>query len=354
MEQAILPISFHLNDCGMSWRSFTGQETSVSSFAAVKKEDRSSALSTALKTEFAEQLSDECLAHWLNYKKEKPAAKALFVTARIEDARRCMGYLETLGIPSLLATSHDGKACTENIAKFKGRSPVLVTIAVAYEGLDVPPVSHVCVLTRIRSSEWLEQCVSRATRVDKESGPYRSQMAHIFAPKDPAFLEFVEIIKKEQVTRAQPAAQKEEQLALFPLEEESGGGCDQGPCIPLKSQILELSKKIIGNIHRTPDPIVLTPKQKELSLRRQIDRHLKAYAQAQGYEYPQIMRDVKRIFDGKPRGDLTLDELQYLWDRVQQVYPLADQGRYVPLSNCPPVFKTTDHAEFNVFEENFF
>ena len=359
-EQAILPIDFHLHDGSFEWQEFDNNRVkSVSSFSEVKMDDRSSALYTALQTEFAEQLMDACLVHWLKYKQEKPASKILFVCARIEDARRCMDYLKSLGINALLATSHDDAACQKNIDLFKRTSDVLVTIAIAYEGLDVPPISHVCVLTRIRSAEWMEQCCSRATRVCKLSGPYHSQAAHIFAPKDPAFMEFVGIIEREQSTRARNPRQKEEQLPLFPVDEieedMSGGSGPKGPCIPLKSQILELSRLVIGKTSALPfEPVKQTPKQQELSLRKQIDRHLKKYAYDQGYEYPNIMREARSISGGKPRGELTLPELEHFWDRVQQLYPVRWDGQFVPKSNCPPVFDRRETPEFNLSGERFF
>jgi type I site-specific restriction endonuclease len=40
---------------------------------------------------------------------------------------------------------------------------VLVTVAMAYEGMDCPEVSHVVALTHIRSRPWLEQMIARAT-----------------------------------------------------------------------------------------------------------------------------------------------------------------------------------------------
>ncbi len=355
-EQAILPIDFHLHDGEFQWREHTGQERQVDSFAQVKPKDRSSALYTALQTEFSEQLIDATLAHWLKYRENKPQAKALFVTARIEDARRCMDYLESLEIPSLLATSHTPKECIKNINLFKTRALALVTIAVAYEGLDVPAVSHICVLTRIRSKEWMEQCVSRATRVHKSSGSYRSQAAHVFAPKDPAFLEFVTAIEKEQVTRAQAPKEEEEQLELFPLPEElvdSEGGGPNGPCIPLKSQILELSRRVIGRGaggFSPRVPVTTTPKQEELSLRKRIQKHLTMYATAQGYEIPQVMRDVKEIFNGKPRDQLNIEELRILWASINQRYPLRDNGQFIYDSRTPPVFHQPEvEQELNFF-----
>ena len=358
-EQAILPIDFHLHDGEFQWQEFDNNRVkSVSSFEEVKKEDRSSALFTALKTEFAEQLMDASLVHWLKYKKEKPAAKILFVCAGIDDARRCIAYLKSVGISALLATSHDETECQKNIDLFKRRMDVLVTIAIAYEGLDVPPISHVCILTRIRSVEWMTQCVGRATRVCKLSGPYHSQAAHIFAPKDQAFMEFVAAIEKEQSTRAKVPKQKEEQIDLFPVDmlDDAGSGSDpKGPCIPLKSQILELSRLVIGKAPDLPfEPIKQTPKERELSLRKKIDRHLKKYAYDQGYEYPQVMREARSISGGKPRNELTLEELEFLWTKIQQHYPVRWDGQFVPKSNCPPVFEPREAQGFNISGERFF
>lgn len=357
-EQAILPIEFHLHDGEFEWREYGSPRVkSVSSFDQVKITDRSSALYTALQTDFAEQLMDKCLVHWLKYKENRPHAKILFVCARIDDARRCMAYLRGLGVPSLLATSHDSAACQKNIDSFKAEASVLVTIAVAYEGLDVPPISHVCVLTRIRSAEWMEQCVSRATRVHKESGAYRSQMAHIFAPKDLAFVEFVEVIEKEQVTRANAPHLKEEQIPLFPIEPELNcdgpPGGEQGPCIPIKSQIRQLSKMVIGKVQLPPELPRLTPKRQELSLRKQIDKHLKRFAYKQGHEYPFIMREARKKIIDKPRAELTLKELDFFWVRVQQLYPLRDEGQYIPESNCRPVFDR-EQQPFDLSTERFF
>ena len=48
-----------------------------------------------------------------------------------------------------------------------GKLDVLVTVAMAYEGLDIPAVSHLICLTRIRSTPWIEQMTARANRIDR-------------------------------------------------------------------------------------------------------------------------------------------------------------------------------------------
>jgi hypothetical protein len=54
----------------------------------------------------------------------------------------------------------------------------------AYEGLDVKPITHIACLTRIRSKPWIEQMLARATRHDPDAGPWYSQEAHVFTPDD--------------------------------------------------------------------------------------------------------------------------------------------------------------------------
>jgi len=113
---------------------------------------------------------------------------------------------------------------------------------------------------------------------------------------------------------------KEEQSPLFPIEFESDSeGGETGPCIPIKSQILELSRMLMARRAQFPvEPPKMTLKQQELSLRRRIDKHLKMYAITQGYEYPKVMKDAQQISDGKPRGELTLSELERFFAAVQQ------------------------------------
>ena len=66
---------------------------------------------------------------------------------------------------------------------------ILVTVAMAYEALDVPEVALVAALTHIRSRPWLEQMVARATRVDPHAGPYTAQRALVSHPDEAIVLD---------------------------------------------------------------------------------------------------------------------------------------------------------------------
>ena len=65
------------------------------------------------------------------------------------------------------AASDDSKDAREAIACFKGRQKpaidALVTVGMAYEGLDVPAIIHIACLTRYRSRyNGAKQCFSQS------------------------------------------------------------------------------------------------------------------------------------------------------------------------------------------------
>jgi hypothetical protein len=110
----------------------------------------------------------------------------------------------------------------EAIAAFRLRaSPsVLCTVAMAYEGLDAPEITHVACLTHIRSRPWLEQMIARATRVDPHGGDYAQQRAVVYHPDDPAFRIFRQAIETEQGTKAHLSKRRRQAELPFPQESE--------------------------------------------------------------------------------------------------------------------------------------
>ena len=116
---------------------------------------------------------------------------------------------------AMLATSSERDA-HETIAAFRLLvSPsILVTVAMAYEGLDAPEVSVIGCLTHIRSRPWLEQMIARATRVDPNAGPVERQRAMVFHPDDPLFAAFRKKVETEQGTRSRPRGARTERCDL--------------------------------------------------------------------------------------------------------------------------------------------
>jgi len=74
---------------------------------------------------------------------------------------------------------------------------ILVTVAMAYEGLNVPKISVICCLSHIRSAPWLEQCFARANRL--VCGKHR---AIVIASADWQFKKAIRMIERAAVRAA--------------------------------------------------------------------------------------------------------------------------------------------------------
>ncbi len=142
-----------------------------------------------------------------------------------------------------LATSSERDA-HEALAAFRllPEPSILVTVAMAYEGLDAPEVAVVAALTHIRSRPWLEQMIARATRVDPNAGPYDGQRALVFHPDDPLFATFRRRVETEQGTLAKrpKAARQGTLLPDWLLDQLAERGPREVGIVPLESNALGL------------------------------------------------------------------------------------------------------------------
>ncbi|MBI9092998.1 MAG: DEAD/DEAH box helicase family protein [Desulfobacterium sp.] len=343
-EKAILPISFHMSDGSFEWQDQVGAVKQVDSFSKAKKNDQAAALYTALNTDFSAQLLRESVLHWQKCRRKNPGAKLLVVTADYKGAQDVTAMLQrAMRLNAEIATSHKSKEAVAAIKKFKGPDlDILVTIAMAYEGLDVPPVSHICCLTHIRSTPWIEQMVARAVRVDSGAGPYSTQRAHVFAPKDQAFLEIVKRIEHEQIAALKIKGTPDDlgiEMAQIPGEGEGGGEGSFGPDItPIGGDLTGTSEKFVGIDQQQdlfePVPVsqIETVKEKEIRLRQEISKHVSKFAFAHRYKPQQINSELKTKM-GAPRELLDLERLEFLMRYVKETYPIKI-GK--TLKNPPP------------------
>jgi superfamily II DNA or RNA helicase len=204
-ERAVLPVLFGAVDGEASWldesRAPVGPHRLFSHWPT---ETTRPALFTALRTGFADQLLREAFTATRALRTERRQDRALppgtdarglgklLVVA--PDQIHARRYAEILRswVPSgqgstvQLATS-DERDAHETLARFRltVEPSVLVTVAMAYEGLDAPEVAVVAALTHIRSRAWLEQMVARATRIDPHGGPYAVQRATVPPGRSP-------------------------------------------------------------------------------------------------------------------------------------------------------------------------
>ena len=242
-ERAVLPITFGALDGEARWlderRSPVGPHRLSAGFETTRP-----ALFTALRTEFAEALLDEALAATRRLRAERrsklglapgePArglGKMLVVAPDQDNARRYLARVHDRmpargrEAEARLAVS-DAADAQEALAAFRLRSQpsVLVTVAMAYEGLDAPETAVVAALTHIRSRPWLEQMVARATRVDPFAGAWEEQRALVYHPDDLLFRRFRERMETEQGTLARHSEGPPPAPPALPRRSGRGGG----------------------------------------------------------------------------------------------------------------------------------
>ena len=185
-EGAIVPIEFHHHDGPVEWENLNGINNITLSEAS--RDEESQALCTALRVGVADKLLDNCLCHW-----RKHGTKLLVVCMDQSSARKYAKILTALGIRCGLAIS-DEDGSSDQINQFRnGSTECLVTCQIAYEGLDVPAITHIACLTHIRSEPWIEQMLARSWR--SMEGKTR---CYAFVPDDPKMNRLIELLRKEQ------------------------------------------------------------------------------------------------------------------------------------------------------------
>ncbi|HEX8832701.1 MAG TPA: DEAD/DEAH box helicase family protein, partial [Abditibacteriaceae bacterium] len=281
LEKAILPIHFELMDGTAEWIGRDGK--SYGTKLSVAHKDTAEALYTALKTQFAEQLLDECSGHWSQYRLTHPRSKLLVVTAGIEDARKYVKHLHKQGIKAAIATSDDSAQAAANIEHYKtvGKRTsldALVTVAMAYEGLDVPAVTHIACLTHIRSRPWIEQMIARATRFDGQAGPWEEQMAFVYVPDDSYMCSIIQRMKDDQITAIKKAKDEEELAKMMLARADATPSEERNSIVPVGSSGGPRRWSRVGPPTQqaasdTPRVAGKTPSQQEAELRDQIQAY---------------------------------------------------------------------------------
>ncbi|MGG5824016.1 DEAD/DEAH box helicase [Falsiroseomonas sp. HW251] len=361
-ERAVLPVSFGALDGEASWLGpeDEGRRPRLGPHrlrAVAPNEATRPALFTALRTGFAEALlrrAFEATRKLRNERRRRLGAaageatrglgKLLVVAADQVQARRYLDLLRGWMPPAqrmaaALAVSEE-RGAHETLAAFRltPEPSVLVTVAMAYEGLDAPEVAVVAALTHIRSRPWLEQMVARATRVDRHAGPYEAQRALVFHPDDPLFARFRWRMEREQGTRATPPRTPRQSSLPLPgwLEDELAEARERHSIVPLESNALALRVSTLRPgpdlaaglaTSRAPNPqseLLDAPSILERRLRQRLGELIASQAVediAGGFAdavaptrgdglYHAYNAVLKRATAGKARAEMTLAELE--------------------------------------------
>ena len=376
-EGAIVPLHFELQDGEAKWIDKAGQDCAVESLAEAGG-DTSAAIYTALNTDFAYQVLIKCVDHWKAHKATNPRAKLLVLAPSIPKADQYLKWLQEVGIIAVKATSDESREAQEAIRRFKkyhsksdSKTPdavdALVTVAMAYEGLDVPAITHIACLTHIRSTPWLEQAWARAARVDREAGS-KKDIGVIFVPDDELARSCIEKILQEQdpILREREQRRREgskggqddnsshyRDNSIIPLSSDltrsraldlSNGETvdyDQTAIILLAAQQVGIGESTIKlkrfldlcNIHQVEKDFSsvavgkeesLTASQEENLIRQKIENYVRYYASKNPLLSPHLLNsEIVKQF-GKKREVMTPQELRQVWAWLQKNYQMTD------------------------------
>ena len=319
-EGAIVPLHFQVMDGRAQWFDEKGNERAVESIAAADAKDQAAILKTVLETKYAHDLIDRCLQSWLEHRQMAyPQAKMLVIAPTQDVARAYVKYLNKKSVPALLAISDDSEQAQRNIDAFKRDETCLVTVGMAYEGLDVPEITHVALLTNIRSRPWIEQAICRANRTEAKGGKTHG---YIFLPDDLQMRRIMDAVEAEQAAVVSPVPVRREMQAsaggerigttIAPVESllttERGQGLEDGTRtghqetaaireamrqtgmkgispIQFKQALTVLGVAVVPN-GNTPEPdysesvIQATPSEQESALKKSIYRQVNRIAKA--------------------------------------------------------------------------
>jgi superfamily II DNA or RNA helicase len=330
-EQACIDLTVHYANCQATWLDTRGVQHHVESLAHAGKQT-AAALLTALKTEAALELLSSGVRDWQIYHASHPRSKLLVVAANIEQAQKYTAWLQERGVPARIATSDDSTAAYQAIKAFKrqgsGAVDCLITVAMAYEGLDVPAITHLICLTHIRTKPWIEQVIHRATRMDPLAGPYAEQRAYIYAPDDRPFRECLNYILAQRNTAVATRALFEQPMENEMLANGSGqlaiADRAESSIKPLKSGVLGMRNQGLWANLPTPNQSEIhqeTPKERLDRMRKHIEKHVRAHEQARRLAHGTVNRAVYSQFQ-KSRAAMTEPELHKVLQWVKRFYPL--------------------------------
>lgn len=349
-ERANIPITFEHVDAEVRYIDRDGQQVWLGTLNASEADARDG-IWAALNSSYAEQLLARCVNHWRQWKLSKQRSQLLAVCASIRQAKRAASVLKSLGVDSDIAVSDDDRA-QEVIKRFREqRLPdALVTVQMCYEGLDVPPLTHLACLTHIRSFPWLMQMFARVMRFDPDGGPWEGQHAFAFVPDDPLMQRAIDYIRREQALGIEEIknagnkgskSDKDPASAIVPLSsgatrERASGLSDEddlsyAETAQVKSLMAEfqvygsplnvarLLRRHSGSGGQATSPVppgsasVSTPKDREEALRSSIQTALNRIDHAGNYEPGTMNKRAMTEFGGKSRTEMKEEELLRVW-----------------------------------------
>lgn len=227
--------------------------------AGLTPREQSDAVYTALNDQsYMGEAIDRCVTHWRDHRKEAwDGWRMLAICWRQDAAAGVAAYMLKRGLRVGLAISGGGKIGTKArtmwseaggvdepgkvaLERFKkGDHDILVTVAMAHEGYDVPEISHVLFFTTYRTSTYCTQAFTRGARVcqaaKKFVGP-RNQTCYVATLGDQLVMSRLDELERGLV--------KTSEIGYLDEPEEHDDGGERNRRIqPLEARLVESSRK---------------------------------------------------------------------------------------------------------------
>jgi len=149
------------------------------------------------KSGYPRYLFETAYEHLKRIRKTEQSDAAMLIIARDQDHAKDLQVIvhAVIGVKPPIVISEDQRS-KDTLDKFvKQKTPVLVSVRMVGEGVDIPRVRMIAFLSREKTEMWFRQVVGRAVRwQDHVADP---QNAHIYIPQLPYFEEMALRIEEE-------------------------------------------------------------------------------------------------------------------------------------------------------------
>lgn len=206
-DKATIPIEFHKVNALVEYH-FKGTERAVNLHEELKGEEGKKLDAFLAEPEVVREVIDKTLADHAAYKARTGHDSRVIVVCPWQRgsaacAEEVAQYIrDRHALVPVLAIS-DNDTADEELKKFRDpairKGDVIVTVAKASIGLDVPDLTHMAYLSKYRSLPYSIQAWLRLGRFDRACGlPWEQQGAFVFLPADPRNVQNLEWLRSEQ------------------------------------------------------------------------------------------------------------------------------------------------------------
>ena len=307
-DHALIHMTFTKFDGGAEWM-VGDQAKHVPQLSLANKSEAAGALTTVISTELGTDMLHSALEHYQMHLKTNSRAKCLVVCRDITDAQNRLATVMRLGFDASIATSDDSSSAVKVLTRFQDdpTPQCLICVGMAYEGLNVPAITHLILLNNYRSPPWLEQCLGRATRYDNHpsAGSWQDQQAYIFIPADPLANDVIQqIIDEQEATLKEVTEGRNGPPGTSDLDANRD-------MVPLRSNVTDVYRFEPDRDFNGSTPVVIekTPKQIEEELKQRIGPLVSRWARKYSRSPEDVNRFIKRSFN-KARSHMTITELK--------------------------------------------